>query len=97
VLDNSKVNDTEVLDFGAHLIYTTALLVCRLSGLAFYNRITADLHGTLTWAVRGAVVFMVTAYLPQMFLIIFHCLPVTGLWPYGFQEEVDDYSCLSWG
>lgn len=35
VLTPSQTEKREVLDFSAHLIYTTALLVCRLSGLDF--------------------------------------------------------------
>lgn len=32
-----------------------------------------------------------------MFLI-FHCLPVTGYWPYGWQvAESAKYTCLAWG
>ncbi|KAK5116780.1 hypothetical protein LTR62_007454 [Meristemomyces frigidus] len=96
ILDNDTINLTETLDFAAHLIYTTALLVCRLSGLAFYSRITRR-HGTLTWSIRAAAVFMVAGYLPQLFLIVFHCLPVTSLWPYAFQPEVNNYTCISWG
>lgn len=96
VLDNATINKTEVLDFAAHIIYTTALVICRLSGLAFYARLV-DKHEALTWAVRGAAVFIIAAYLPQLFLIIFHCIPVTGLWPYSFQAEVGNFTCLQWG
>jgi hypothetical protein len=96
VLNNDTINRTEVLDFAAHILYTTALLTCRLSGLAFYARI-CDRHGTLTWAVRGAAAFMVAGYIPQLFLIIFHCQPTTGLWPYAFQAEAASYKCLPWG
>jgi len=96
VMDNDTINATEVLDFAAHIIYTTALLTCRLSGLAFYDRI-AGRHPALKWAIRGAAAFMICGYLPQLFLIIFHCLPVTGLWPYSFQPAVNDFKCLQWG
>ena len=96
VLNNPTINMTEVLDFAAHLIYTSALLTCRLSGLAFYARIS-DRHEKLMWAIRAAAVFMICGYLPQIFLIIFHCLPVTGYWPYSFQAEVANYTCLQWG
>jgi hypothetical protein len=96
ILPNNVVNQTEVVDFAAHILYTTALLICRLSGLAFYSRI-CDRHGELTWAVRGAAVFMITSYIPQLLLIIFHCRPVTGLWPYSFQSEAQALKCLPWG
>jgi len=96
ILSNSTINKTEVLDFAAHIIYTTALVICRLSGLAFYARI-ADRQQKLTYAIRAAAVFIIAAYLPQVFLIIFHCLPVTGLWQYSFQPGVDKYTCLQWG
>jgi len=28
---------------------------------------------------------------------LFHCLPVTGLWPYAWQKEINDYKCITWG
>ncbi|KAK4569801.1 hypothetical protein LTR86_002770 [Recurvomyces mirabilis] len=96
ILDNRTINRTETLDFAAHLIYTTALLICRLSGLAFYSRITRR-HHRLTWSIRAAAAFMVAGFIPQLFLIGFHCLPATSLWPYAFQPEVGNYTCLSWG
>ncbi|TKA67188.1 hypothetical protein B0A55_10622 [Friedmanniomyces simplex] len=96
ILENATINTTEVLDFCAHITYTTALLTCRLSGLAFYARITEGSQ-RLIWTIRAAAGFMIMAYLPQVFLIIFHCLPITGFWPYSFQPEVNNYTCLQWG
>ena len=87
---------TEVLDFWAHLIYTTCLLVGRLSGLAFYARI-ADRHRKLTWAIRITAITMIALYIPQMALIIFHCIPVTAYWPYTFEANYADYTCIQWG
>lgn len=96
VLSMPEVHDTEVYDFAAHIIYTTALLVTRLSGLAFYWRLTA-MSGTLHRTIIAAACFIFAAYLPQLFLLIFHCIPVTGLWPYPWQPGASDYQCLSWG
>lgn len=96
VMLNDVTNKTQVYDFVAHLIYTTALYVCRVSGLVFYKRL-CDRHNTLLLCVKAAFVFMTVAYIPQMFLIIFHCLPVTGLWPYGWQPELNKFKCMPWG
>ena len=96
VLSMSTVRETEVLDFVAHVLYTTALFFCRLSGLAFYHRLAAR-SGKLHLAIQIAAVFLFAAYLPQLFLLIFHCRPVTGLWPYPWQHEPVQYTCLSWG
>lgn len=87
---------TEVLDFGAHIIYTTALLFCRISGLALYYRLCKLHHGLLI-AIRVVFGILIAGFLPQLFLLIFHCLPVTGLWPYAWQPGVDDFTCLQWG
>ncbi|KAJ5782306.1 hypothetical protein N7457_004080 [Penicillium paradoxum] len=96
VVPMPKVRETEVLDLVAHILYTTALFLCRLSGLAFYYRLTArstKLHMTII----AAAPLLTAAYLPQLFLLIFHCKPVTGLWPYEWQEEPREYQCLTWG
>ncbi|KAJ5128118.1 hypothetical protein N7448_008897 [Penicillium atrosanguineum] len=91
-----SVRETEVLDFVAHVLYTTALFLCRLSGLAFYYRLTAR-TGKLHIAILVATLFLFIAYLLQLFLLIFHCRPVTVLWPYGWQSEPTTYKCLSLG
>ncbi|KAJ5969690.1 hypothetical protein N7501_005938 [Penicillium viridicatum] len=96
VLSLPTVRETEVLDFTAHIIYTTALFLCRLSGLAFYFRLAAR-STKLHMSIIIAVPLLFAAYLPQIFLLIFHCRPVTGLWPYEWQVEPKTYSCLSWG
>ncbi|KAL1582807.1 hypothetical protein WHR41_08317 [Cladosporium halotolerans] len=96
VMTDPVRSKTEVLDFWAHLIYTTCLLVGRLSGLAFYARI-ADRHRKLTWAIRITAITMIALYIPQMALIIFHCIPVTAYWPYTFEANYADYTCIQWG
>ncbi|CDM29008.1 unnamed protein product [Penicillium roqueforti FM164] len=96
VLSLPTVRETEVLDFVAHILYTTALFLCRLSGLAFYFRLTAR-SSKLNLSIIIAAPLLLAAYLPQLFLLIFHCKPVTGLWPYEWQEEPKTYKCLSWG
>ncbi|CRK42362.1 hypothetical protein BN1723_000773 [Verticillium longisporum] len=96
VMTMPVVEQSEVLDFVAHLIYTTSLLVCRISGLAFYHRL-CNQHNRFMIAIRVTAGVLVAGYLPQMCLIIFHCLPVTALWPYDWQPGVEKYSCLAWG
>lgn len=87
---------TQILDFAAHIVYTTALLLCRVSGLAFYHRI-CGLHTGFLISIYVVGTFLVVGYLPQLFLIIFHCQPVTALWPYGWEPDADQYTCLQWG
>ncbi|KAH7323830.1 hypothetical protein BKA65DRAFT_75592 [Rhexocercosporidium sp. MPI-PUGE-AT-0058] len=95
IMTNSQLDLAQILDFWAHLIYATALFVCRMSGLAFYHRL-CDGSGSLIWTIRGSGVFLVAGYIPQIFLIVFHCKPVTALWPNYFQPNVNDYKCLPW-
>ncbi|KAF7562653.1 hypothetical protein G7046_g1469 [Stylonectria norvegica] len=96
VMDMPTVKQSEILDFAAHIVYTTALLFCRISGLAFYYRV-CSIHSGLLWSIRGVFAFLIAGYLPQLFLIIFHCKPVTGLWPYEWQPDAEKYTCLQWG
>ncbi|KND86306.1 hypothetical protein TOPH_09062 [Tolypocladium ophioglossoides CBS 100239] len=96
VLDVPTVQRTQVFDFVAHIVYTTALLLCRISGLAFYHRV-CGMHRGFRIAVKAVFGFLIAAYLPQIFLIIFHCKPVTGLWPYGWEPGTEIYTCLEWG
>lgn len=94
-MTNSQLDLAQILDFWAHLIYATALFLGRMSGLAFYHRL-CDRSGSLIWTVRGSAVFLVAGFIPQIFLIVFHCKPVTALWPNYFQPNVNDYVCLPW-
>lgn len=87
---------TEVLDFGAHIVYTVALLFCRMSGLAFYHRLCA-VHDRLRLSIKIVLGILIAGFLPQVLLIVFHCTPVTGLWPYEWQPDFDKYTCLQWG
>lgn len=95
VLTQAQTDSTEVNDFAAHLIYTSALFLCRLSGLAFFHRLCLR-HQPLLRVIRAAAVFLVCAFLPQFFLILVHCRPVTGLWPYAWQPNADKYKCVTW-
>src|SRR2546423_9709198 len=81
VLTDDQTLTNERLDFGAHLIYTTALFVCRMSGLWFYRRLS-DRHNRLLRSIHIAAVFLIAAFLPQFLMLVVHCTPVTSLWPY---------------
>lgn len=96
VLDAPTVESTEILDFIAHIIYTTTLLLCRVSGLALYYRL-CRIHDGLLLSIRVIFGLLIAGYLPQLFLIIFHCAPVTATWPYEFESGFSDYTCLQWG
>jgi len=96
VMPLSRVKVTETLDFAAHIIYTTALFACRFSGLLFFHRLCAQSRRFVI-TIRCAAALLFLAYIPQLILLILHCLPVTSLWPYAWQPGVDDYTCLAWG
>lgn len=88
------VDASKVYDFAAHIIYTTSLLACRLSGLALYA-ILVKQHHTYVLALRIVAAFIIVSYVPQLFLLIFHCPPVTGLWPYSCQlPAANEYKAL---
>ena len=96
VLSMPTVRQTEVLDFVTHVLYNTALFFCSLSGLEFYDRL-ATRSGKLHLAIQIAPVFLFVAYLSQLFLLVSHCRPVTGLWPNSWQKDPVQYNLLSWG
>jgi hypothetical protein len=73
------------------------LFTGRLSGLALYYRVIIP-GSRLAIFVKFAAVFLIATFLPQMMVIIFHCHPVTLLWPYYFQNaEKAVYTCWDWG
>lgn len=94
-MTDERTSLCEVLDIVAHILYTIALFTCRASGLVFYRRITPR-YGKLHLAIKLSVVFLFVCSLPQLFLIIFHCIPVTGLWPFSWQADQSQYRCLQW-
>jgi len=97
VMPRDVVEASEIYDFAAHIIYTASLLVCRLSGLALYAALV-KMHHSYILALRTIAIFIILSYLPQLFLLVFHCLPVTGLWPYSWQlPAANEYECLPWG
>ncbi|KAH0335792.1 hypothetical protein KCU81_g8859, partial [Aureobasidium melanogenum] len=96
VLTLPEVEKTEVVDYAAHLIYTATLYFCRLSGLAFFSRICST-HPTFRIAIWACGAFLTAAFIVQFLLILLHCLPVTGLWPYAWQTTSRTYKCLNWG
>ncbi|KAM3512643.1 hypothetical protein MY11210_003737 [Beauveria gryllotalpidicola] len=96
ILDNDTQLLTQLVDFIAHIIYTIALLLCRVSGLAFYYRL-CNMHHKFKIAIQAVFGILIAGFLPQIFLLIFHCKPVTGYWPYEFQPEFQQFQCLQWG
>ncbi|KAJ3480238.1 hypothetical protein NLG97_g8118 [Lecanicillium saksenae] len=96
VLDNDTQLLTQLLDFIAHIIYTIALLLCRVSGLAFYYRL-CSLHTKFRITIQVVFGVLIAGFLPQILLLIFHCKPVTGYWPYESQPEFKRFTCLQWG
>ncbi|KAK4962737.1 hypothetical protein LTR10_000364 [Elasticomyces elasticus] len=96
MIDQNVVSKQEIMDFALHLVYNTALYCCRLSALAFFQRLSGSQKSVRLMVYIGYGV-ITAMYLPQMFTLIFHCSPVTALWPYDFQVESSNYKCMSWG
>lgn len=96
ILLEPTIDRTQVLDFAAHIIYTTALLLCCLSALGLYRRM-CTLQSTLLISIKTIVALLIVGYVPQLLLLVFHCQPVTGLWPYDFQPGYKKYTCIAWG
>jgi len=75
VLSMPEVEETEIVDFVAHLVYTATLYLCRMSGLAFFTRLCSS-HPTFRISIWACGFFLTAAFMVQFFLILFHCLPV---------------------
>ncbi|OKL55375.1 hypothetical protein UA08_09380 [Talaromyces atroroseus] len=95
-LNNARTDHGEELDIILHFLYIVALFTCRMSGLAFYSRLS-DAHVKLYITLRVCWVIFVVLFLAQFFLLLFHCIPVTGKWPYSWQPDFIQYKCISWG
>ncbi|TWU74279.1 hypothetical protein ED733_005107 [Metarhizium rileyi] len=84
------------MDSVAHLVYSTALILCRISGLAFYSRI-CWMDEKFTLSIKFVLAILLMGYLTQMGLIIFHCRPVTLMWsPLSEEDEENMYKCVQW-
>jgi hypothetical protein len=95
-LDNDRANRSELDDLVLHFLYTIALFTCRLSGLAFYTRLS-QAHDHLFRAIKICAGIFVAVFIVQFFLLLFHCVPVTGIWPYSWQPDYHKYRCRTWG
>lgn len=95
-LNNDRTNRAELDDLVLHFLYTIALFTCRLSGLAFYTRLS-QAHDHLFRAIKICAGIFVAVFIVQFFLLLFHCLPVTGIWPYSWQPDYYKYRCITWG
>ncbi|KAM4061669.1 integral membrane protein pth11 [Hirsutella rhossiliensis] len=94
VMTDETFDRNQIIDCIAHLVYSTTLLLCRLSGLAFYYRICA-LHKEFLVALRIILAIMSMGYLVQIFIIVFHCKPVTLVWKPVEEEDTQTYRCLT--
>ncbi|EQL02552.1 hypothetical protein G6O67_006294 [Ophiocordyceps sinensis] len=94
-IDDAQWETQQIFDSIAHMLYATALVLCRVSGLAFYYRICA-LHKEFLVAIHAIFAVLVAGYLAQMCLVIFHCQPVSLLWaPTTFEDSLK-FDCLDW-
>ncbi|KAF3403257.1 hypothetical protein DPV78_004764 [Talaromyces pinophilus] len=95
-LDEDRMDYGELLDIIMHFLYIIALFICRLSGLAFYSRLS-DAHAKLYNSIRVCTIVFILFFLAQFFLLLLHCIPVTGVWPYSWQADYHAYKCMTWG
>ncbi|KID94254.1 proteinrelated to integral membrane protein pth11, partial [Metarhizium majus ARSEF 297] len=78
-----------------HLVYSTTLVLCRVSGLAFYYRI-CRMNPKFLLAIKIVFVVIILGYVAQLCLIIFHCQPITLLWAPFSEEDEAKYHCMYW-
>ncbi|KAJ6442170.1 integral membrane protein pth11 [Purpureocillium lavendulum] len=81
----------EVTDTAAHLIYSTSLWLCRISGLAFYYRM-CSLHQEFLVCIKVFFGLLTVGFVAQVLVVFFHCWPLSLLWrPYP-----GIYKCMEW-
>ncbi|KID80974.1 proteinrelated to integral membrane protein pth11 [Metarhizium guizhouense ARSEF 977] len=87
--------NVQLIDSITHLVYSTTLVLCRVSGLAFYYRI-CRMNPKFLLAIKIIFVVIILGYVAQLCLIIFHCQPVTLLWAPFSEEDEAKYHCMYW-
>ncbi|KAF4582148.1 Drug resistance protein [Ophiocordyceps camponoti-floridani] len=92
ILPDEQFDVTQSLDTISQLLYATAMILGRASGLAFYHRICA-LYNEFLIIIKFILCIIFLGYLAQMSLIILHCLPLTTLWEPSPREK---YKCMQW-
>ncbi|KAG8409442.1 hypothetical protein J3459_017515 [Metarhizium acridum] len=95
VMTEDEYRKVQLMDSIAHLAYSTALVLCRVSGIAFYYRI-CYLDKKFLLAIKIIFVIIMLGYVAQLCLIIFHCQPVNLMWAPTSEEEAEKYRCMSW-
>ncbi|PHH71218.1 hypothetical protein CDD80_5428 [Ophiocordyceps camponoti-rufipedis] len=92
ILPDEQFDITQSLDTISQLLYATAMVLVRASGLAFYHRICA-LYNEFLIIIKFIFCIIFLGYLAQMTLIILHCLPLTTLWE---PSPGGKYKCMQW-
>ncbi|KAK9438378.1 integral membrane protein pth11 [Metarhizium brunneum] len=87
MMDDETYTQIQALDTIAHLIYSTALVLCRISGIAFYWRL-CYMDKKFLMAIKGIAAIILAGYVAQICLLIFHCLPVSMVWVFYTKEDV---------
>ncbi|KAK4093095.1 hypothetical protein Purlil1_2252 [Purpureocillium lilacinum] len=85
----------QIMDSVTHLVYTTALWLCRISGLAFYYRM-CNLHREFLISIKVIFAVLTLGYLVQIGLIVFHCQPISLLWAPVTDEDARVLKCMNW-
>lgn len=79
VLANDDIIKLSKYLVGAQILYMFALWTIRLSGLAFYVRLSKGLNRFDYW-IYGAFAFVTATMLVQVSLVAFQCVPLAKLW-----------------
>ncbi|KAK8923386.1 hypothetical protein VCV18_007449 [Metarhizium anisopliae] len=87
MMDDETYTQIQALDTIAHLIYSTALVLCRISGIAFYWRL-CYMDKKFLLAIKCIAAIILAGYVAQICLLIFHCLPVSMVWVFYTKEDV---------
>ncbi|KFG80757.1 hypothetical protein MANI_026409 [Metarhizium anisopliae] len=95
MMDDETYTQIQALDTIAHLIYSTALVLCRISGIAFYWRL-CYMDKKFLLAIKCIAAVILAGYVAQICLLIFHCLPVSMVWVFYTKEEYERHTCMHW-
>lgn len=96
VIPAETISYGDGLDKNSYYVYTTALLIGRLSGLAFYYLSIPASDGYnrgLRIAVLAVAGVHLLGFVPQVLLNFFRCL---SLWPFGGQSDSSQDNCMDW-
>jgi hypothetical protein len=90
IVENDALKRLGKFVYAVQILYSTAIALCKLSIIGFYNRVFSFRTPWFKWSCIIVIIGVVAWWAASVFVNVFACYPIQGYWDFQIDSVCND-------